>query len=136
ELQAKFSMEFCMAILLLEGRAGLSEFTDEVVMRPDVQAMIKKVDFGVDPEAEAAGFHKMTTIITITLTDGKVIRGSADFGRGSPAMPMTYDEVADKFRENCEFAKFSSQKANQVVEMIRGIEKVGSIRELTTLLAI
>lgn len=136
ELQAKFSMEFCMAILLLEGRAGLSEFTDEVVMRPDVQAMIKKVDFGVDPEAEAAGFHKMTTIITITLTDGKVIRGSADFGRGSPAMPMTYDEVADKFRENCDFAKFSSQKANQVVEMIRGIEKVGSIRELTTLLAI
>ncbi len=136
ELQAKFSMEFCMAILLLEGRAGLSEFTDEVVMRPDVQAMIKKVDFGVDPEAEAAGFHKMTTIITITLTDGKMIRGSADFGRGSPAMPMTYDEVADKFRENCEFAKFSSQKANQVVEMIRGIEKVGSIRELTTLLAI
>ncbi|MFZ9140363.1 MAG: MmgE/PrpD family protein, partial [Burkholderiaceae bacterium] len=115
ELQAKFSMEFCMAILLLEGRAGLSEFTDEVVMRPDVQAMIKKVDFGVDPEAEAAGFHKMTTIITITLTDGRVIRGSADFGRGSPAMPMTYDEVADKFRENCEFAKFSSQKANQVV---------------------
>ena len=136
ELQAKFSMEFCMAILLLEGRAGLSEFTDEVVMRPDVQAMIQKVDFGVDPEAEAAGFHKMTTIITITLTDGRVIRGSADFGRGSPAMPMTYDEVADKFRENCEFARFSSQKANQVVEMIRGIEKVGSIRELTALLAV
>jgi 2-methylcitrate dehydratase PrpD len=136
ELQAKFSMEFCMAILLLEGRAGLSEFTDEVVMRPDVQAMIQKVDFGVDPEAEAAGFHKMTTIITITLADGRVIRGSADFGRGSPAMPMTYDEVADKFRENCEFAKFSSQKANQVVEMIRGIEKVGSIRELTALLAV
>jgi 2-methylcitrate dehydratase PrpD len=136
ELQAKFSMEFCMAILLLEGRAGLSEFTDEVVMRSDVQVMIQKVDFGVDPEAEAAGFHKMTTIITITLTDGRVIRGSADFGRGSPAMLMTYDEVADKFRENCEFAKFSSQKANQVVEMIRGIEKVGSIRELTALLSV
>ncbi len=27
ELQAKFSMQFCMAILLLEGRAGLPEFT-------------------------------------------------------------------------------------------------------------
>jgi 2-methylcitrate dehydratase PrpD len=136
ELQAKFSMEFCMAILLLERRAGLSEFTDEVVMRPDVQAMIKKVDFGVDPEAEAAGFHKMTTIITITLTDGRVIRGCADFGRGSPAMPMSYEEVAEKFRENCEFAKFDSKKASQVVELVRGIEKVASIRELTALLSI
>jgi len=136
ELQAKFSMEFCMVILLLERRAGLSEFTDEVVMRPDVQAMIRKVDFGVDPEAEAAGFHKMTTIITITLTDGRVIRGCADFGRGSPAMPMSYEEVAEKFRENCEFAKFDSKKTAQVVEMVRGIERLGSIRELTALLSI
>lgn len=125
-----------MAILLLDGRAGLNEFTDEVVMRPDVQAMIAKVDFGVDPVAEAAGFHKMTTIITITLKDGRVIKGAADFGRGSPAMPMTYDEVADKFRENCEFAKFSSAKANQVVELVRRIETVSSIRELTSLLSV
>ena len=29
ELQAKFSMEFCMAILLLERKAGLEQFTDE-----------------------------------------------------------------------------------------------------------
>jgi 2-methylcitrate dehydratase PrpD len=105
-------------------------------MRPDVQAMMSKVDFGVDPVAEAAGFHKMTTIITITLKDGRVIKGAADFGRGSPAMPMTYDEVADKFRENCEFAKFSSAKANQVVELVRRIETVSSIRELTSLLSV
>jgi 2-methylcitrate dehydratase PrpD len=30
-LEAKFSMEFCLAILLLEGKAGLSEFSDKVV---------------------------------------------------------------------------------------------------------
>ena len=70
ELQAKFSMEFCMAILLLERKAGLAEFTDEVVNRPDVQAMIEKVEFGVHPEAEAAGYEKMTTIIDIEL-DGR-----------------------------------------------------------------
>src|SRR5437868_11585033 len=65
ELQAKFSMEFCMAILLLEGKGGLQEFTDDVVNRPDVQAMISRVEFGVHPEAEAAGFDKMTTIIDL-----------------------------------------------------------------------
>lgn len=136
ELQAKFSMEFCMAILLLEGRAGLSEFTDEVVLRPDVQAMIQKVDFGVDDEAEAAGFHKMTTLLTITLSDGRVIKGSADFGRGSPAMPMSYEEVATKFLENCEFAQFNTTKARHVVDMVRRVDQLASIRELTALLAI
>src|SRR5687768_11193465 len=39
ELQAKFSMEFCMAILLIERRAGLAEFTDKVVNRSDVRRM-------------------------------------------------------------------------------------------------
>ena len=34
---------------------------------PDVQAMIEKVDFVVDDEAERAGYHKMTTIIDIEL---------------------------------------------------------------------
>src|SRR4029079_5649976 len=65
ELQAMFSMEFCMRILLLERRGGLEEFTDAVVNRPDVQAMITKVDFGVNAEAEAAGFDKLPTLDAI-----------------------------------------------------------------------
>src|SRR6516164_3571250 len=50
-LQAKFSMEFCMASLLLFRKAGLNEFTDAVVNQPAVQEMIARVDFGVDPAA-------------------------------------------------------------------------------------
>nr|WP_236599809.1 MmgE/PrpD family protein [Ramlibacter alkalitolerans] len=132
ELQAKFSMEFCMAILLLEGRAGLNEFTDAVVLRPDVRAMIEKVDFVVDQEAEDAGYHKMTTLIDIELANGRKVRGRADFGKGSPAMPMTYDEVADKFRENAEFARFPQARAQEVVAMVRELE---SLPKIATLMA-
>jgi 2-methylcitrate dehydratase PrpD len=135
ELQAKFSMEFCMAILLLERRAGLAEYTDEVVNRPDVQEMISKVDFGVHPEAEAAGFDKMTTIIEIVLENGKRIRGQADFGKGSPSMPMTYEEVADKFRENAEFARFPKQRAEDIVAMVRDLESLPKIGKLIDTLA-
>ncbi|MGN6388698.1 MAG: MmgE/PrpD family protein [Burkholderiaceae bacterium] len=130
ELQAKFSMEFCMAILLLERRAGLAEFTDEVVNRPDVKAMIEKIDFGVDQDAEAAGYHKMTTIIDVTLADGRKISGRADFGKGSPAEPMSYDEVADKFRENAAYARFPSAQAETVVAMVRDLETLPSIDRL------
>jgi 2-methylcitrate dehydratase PrpD len=135
ELQAKFSMEFCMAILLLEGRAGLGEFTDEVVARPDVKAMIEKVDFVVDQDAEAAGYHKMTTIIDIHLADGRTISGRADFGKGSPADPMSYEEVAAKFRENAAFARFPAGQAEQVVAMVRELETLPSIAPLMAALA-
>lgn len=134
ELQAKFSMEFCMAILLLDRRAGLGEFTDAVVMRPDVRAMIEKVDFVVDDDAEAAGYHKMTTLIDIELSDGRKVSGRSDFGKGSPADPMSYDEVAGKFMENAEYAKFPLQQARQVVAMVRDLENLPSIADLMTAL--
>ena len=134
ELQAKFSMEFCMAILLLERRGGLAEFTDDVVNRPDVQEMIRRIDFGTHPEAEAAGYDKMTTIIDIHLKDGRTVSGRADFGKGSPANPMSYDEVADKFRGCAAFANWDTARAEQIVEMVRGLESLESVRDLTRLL--
>lgn len=131
ELQAKFSMEFCMAILLLERKAGLAQFTDEVVLRPDVQAMIEKVDFVVDDEAERAGYHKMTTIIDIELADGRKVSGRADFGKGSPANPMSYDEVAEKFRECADHARVPRARADEIVAMVRDLETLPAIGRLT-----
>jgi 2-methylcitrate dehydratase PrpD len=128
-------MEFCMAILLLDGRAGLGEFTDAVVHREDVKKMIEKVDFVVDKEAEAAGYHKMTTLIDIELADGRKVSGRSDFGKGSPADPMSYDEVANKFRENAEYAKFPSKQAEDVVAMIRDLETLPNLDRLMAALA-
>ncbi|MCS0494592.1 MmgE/PrpD family protein [Ancylobacter sp. MQZ15Z-1] len=135
ELQAKFSMEFCMAILLLDGRGSLPEFTDETVERPDVKAMIERVNFHVHPEAEAAGYDKMTTIIDIHMKDGRTFSGRADFGKGSPANPMSYDECADKFRGCAEFARWDGAKTEAIVEMVRRLDDVADIRELTRLCA-
>jgi 2-methylcitrate dehydratase PrpD len=134
-LQAKFSMEFCMAVLLLYGKAGLAEFADEVPNRPEVREMIARVHFGVHPEAEAAGYNKMTTILEIRLKDGRRITGRTDFAKGSPANPMSFEEVAAKFHDCASFAKWPRVKAKQVVDMVRGLEKVADIRTLTALLA-
>jgi len=135
ELQAKFSMEFCMAILLIERRGGLREFTDATVRRADVKAMIEKVSFGVHAEAEAAGYDKMTTIIEIETADGRTISGRADFGKGSPANPMSYDEVADKFRDCAAFAGIEAKTADAVVGKVRDLEAVADMGEVAALLA-
>ena len=134
ELQAKFSMEFCMAILLLERKGGLQEFTDDVVNRADVQAMIRKVDFGVHPQAEAAGFDKMTTIIEVELADGKVLKTQADFGKGSPANPMTDAELSEKFRECAAWGKLDKAKAEEVLKLLWKIEELKDVNTLTRLL--
>jgi 2-methylcitrate dehydratase PrpD len=132
-LQAKFSMEFCIAILLLDGKADLTRFTDAIANRPDVQEMIRRVHFYADPEAEKAGYDKMTTIIKITMKNGRVISGRADFGKGSPADPMSYDEVAEKFQACAAFAEWPRAKANQVVDLVHKLEDLTDIRILAAL---
>jgi len=134
-LQAKFSIEFCMAILLLDGKADLTKFTDAVVNRPDVQEMIGRVRFYADPEAEKAGYDKMTTIIKITLKDGRTIAGRADFGKGSPLNPMSYDEVAEKFQGCAAFAEWPTAKTTKVIDLVRKLEEVSKVRALTALLS-
>jgi len=134
-LAAKFSMEFCMAVLLLYGKAGLTEFTDEVVIRPEVQEMIRRIDFGVDPVAEAAGYNKMTTILEIRLKDGSVITGRADVAKGNPANPMSYDEVAAKFLDCAAFAKWPADKSKAIVEVVHTLEDLPHLGALIALCA-
>jgi len=133
-LQGKFSMEFCLSILLLDGKAGLAEYQDAVVQRADVQDMVKRINFYIDPEAEQAGLDKMTSLVKIHLKDGKVVTGRAEFAKGSPSNPMTYDEVADKFRGCAEFARWPAAKTAAVIAAVKSLESLPDVGALTAAL--
>jgi 2-methylcitrate dehydratase PrpD len=133
-LQGKFSMEFCMAILLLERKAGLNEFTDAIVQRADVQDLLKRVNFFVDPEAEKAGLNKMTSIIRIHLKGGKIISGRADVAKGHPDNPMSYEDEAEKFRGCAEFAKWPSAKTESVIQMVKTLDTAPDVGKLSAAL--
>jgi 2-methylcitrate dehydratase PrpD len=96
--------------------------------------MIPRIDVRMDPEAEAAGFDKMTTIVTITLNDGRVIKGRADFGKGSPSNPMSDAELAEKFHGCAAWGGLDRAKAAQVLDMLWDIEKMADVGQLTKLL--
>ena len=134
-LEAKFSMEFCIAILLLEHEAGLKEFSDKVVQRADVQEMIRRVNFYVDPEAESAGYDKMTSLLKIHLRNGSFIAGRADFGKGSPANPMTFEETAAKFRECAGYADWPKVKTERIIAFVRALDSAPDVRALSPLLS-
>src|SRR5215472_12617512 len=133
-LQGKFSMEYCMSILLLDRKAGLVEFQDAVVQRTDVQELIKRIHFYIDPEAENAGLDKMTSLIKITMKDGKVYSGRAEFAKGSPSNPISYDEVADKFRGCAEFAKWPKAKTESVIAAVKTLENVSDMSQIAAAL--
>ena len=134
-LEGKFSMEFCLAILLLQRKAALGDFSEKVVQRPDVQAMVEKINFYVDPIAETAGFDKMTSILKIHLKNGKIVTGEAAFGKGSPSNPMSFDEAAVKFRGCAEYAGWTPEKMEKIITFVRGLNAVPDVNVLSPLLS-
>jgi 2-methylcitrate dehydratase PrpD len=142
-LEGKFSMEYCMTILLLERKAGLSQFTDAVVQRPDVQDMIRRVRYYVDPEFDkrAARGESLQavlveeSILKIYMKDGGILSERTVAAKGSPENPMTFDEVADKFRGNAEFAKWPSKKAEAIIDLVKSLESASDMSQLSAALA-
>jgi 2-methylcitrate dehydratase PrpD len=137
-LEGKFSMEFSLASILVLRRAGLAEYTDEVVNRADVQDAIRKMDYTVfsDEEAEANGWHLWTTFLDLTLANGRTLSARADAAKGSASMPMSEEEVADKFRDCAAFAKMPKDAAEKAIDLVLNLEKLDDIRELTALLRV
>jgi 2-methylcitrate dehydratase PrpD len=134
-LAAKFSMEFCMAILVIEGRAGLAQFTDAVVRRPDVQDLMKRVELTVDPDAEAAGYNSMTSIVRLRLRTGEVLAASRAFATGSPSLPMSDDELITKFTDCLQVGGISEAAARAVADQVLQLENLDSIQPIVSALA-
>ena len=135
-LEAKFSMEYVMAVLVTDGKAGLAEFTDEAVNRSAVQALLRRVEFYNNPAADAAGTDKMRSIIEIRLKDGRTINGAVvDYARGSPQIPMSFDDEKDKFRDCAGYAGLAKAAAEQIIVQVQNLDRVADIRSLTRLMA-
>lgn len=89
-LEGKFSMEYCMAVALFDGKVGLEQFTDERVSDPQVQELLTRVKHGHPPgtvgmEAEL----KFPDTVTVKLHNGSEYSCEVMVARGEPQKPMS-----------------------------------------------
>jgi 2-methylcitrate dehydratase PrpD len=132
-LEAKFSLPYAVAVAVLDGAAGLAQFSDERVARHDVQALLRRVEVAVDARAEAAGYHEMYSIVTLHLADGRVLERQSSYARGSPQKPLHNDELHAKVRECVAIVDPRSSAADAVIAEAGRIETVPDVANLAVL---
>jgi hypothetical protein len=76
----------------------------------------------------------MRSFIKIRRKDGRVITGMADFAKGSPQFPMSFDDVAEKFRDCAQYGGLPDAAAKQVTAQVQALDRLDDIRKLTRLL--
>jgi 2-methylcitrate dehydratase PrpD len=130
-LEAKFSMEFAMAAAVISRRASLAEYTDEFVRRPEVQALMRRVEIvtneNYDPvQVGASAFDQ----VTVELANGERVESEqVRRARGHAERPLGEAELFDKFR-TCLDAGHARISPETLFDRLRKLEAI-SARELT-----
>lgn len=125
-LEGKFSIPFCMAIAVLERKAGIAQFQDRKVRNKKVVELMKRVTLYVDDELEKLGYDRVRSRIRITLKNGRVIEGRYDVARGHPEKPLSWAELDDKFRD-CAALVLADKDAETAIQLVARIEELKSL---------
>ena len=128
-LEGKFSIPFCMAVAVLERKAGIAQFQDRKVRDPRIVALMKRVHLYVDDELEKLGYDQVRSRVRIILKNGALIEGRYDVARGHPEKPMTWSELAEKFND-CAALVLPKQQAQEAIELVARVEKLDSLAPL------
>lgn len=130
-LEAKFSMEFAMAGAIVQRRLGLDELTDGFVQRPEVQALLERVEVTASEDKAGADLPNAPfDLVWVDTTDGRVLRHEpVAHARGSWQLPLERAEIRDKFLD-CASRKLPQARAGQLFDRLWALEDIRDLREI------
>jgi len=126
-LQAKFSVYHGCAAGLTFGKATEDEFADEVVTRPDMVALRRKVNATVDDTIDESAVD-----LTAILTDGRRVHVRVEHAIGSLQNPMTDLQLDTKFHGLSD-PILGTQRTSALINSAWAIGGAPNVRELTNL---
>ena len=127
-LDAKFSIEYCVAVALLKGPPTLRDFTDDAALRPEVQAFMRQVE-PIEDGPEMAYPIEGWARVVVRQVDGHTFEAEVEMPRGDPKNPLTWEEMVAKFRD-CAARILSHEGIEAAVEAIERLEEAADIREI------
>jgi 2-methylcitrate dehydratase PrpD len=128
-LEGKYSMEYGLVAIALDGRAGLHQYSDAAVQRPEAQALMDRVV--VLPQEGGP----MQSRVVVKLTNGETFEETANRSHGTPSDPLTRDEVIGKFNE-CAEGIMDGARRQTVIELCDRLDQLANVRELGSALQI
>ena len=99
DYQAKFSVQYVVAHALVHGSVRLAAFDPARLKDPNVRALLAKIAVETDPELSKRYPNQRAAHVEIELNDGRVLKHFQPTRKGDPEMPLTDDELNDKYRE-------------------------------------
>jgi 2-methylcitrate dehydratase len=131
--QADHSLPYLVSVAILDGQVMPAQYAPERILRSDVQALIDKVAIRPNPVYSRRFPVEMPSLVTITMTDGRVLVREVRSHEGSCSLPMSWDFACAKFKRLVTPYTTVDQR-KQIADVIASLDK-RTVSDLTTLLA-
>jgi 2-methylcitrate dehydratase PrpD len=135
-LDAKFSVQYCLARALLDGRIMLEHFEGEAFRDQTVRALMRRIQAMPYPETTDGGGEPLGAEVRITFDDGRTAakRVERALGRG-PDNKLPDDALHAKFA-NCAGRALPPAQVERLRQVLSRLDEAGSLRDVVAALAL
>ena len=134
-LDAKFSVQYCMARAILDRTVAIEHFENNAHNEPAVRKLLPRVHAAPYTTAQFPADNHFGAEIRIALKGGKALSGKIDqpYGRTSEnVLPASL--LKEKF-DNCAARALPAERVGPLYSAIQGFENLKDVRELTAIIA-
>jgi 2-methylcitrate dehydratase PrpD len=143
-LEGKFSMHYALAAGVLDGKYGLATFTDHAVNRPQIRALLDRIELreearcGADDplsHTRAAGTRGFVEL-EVRTRNGRIERMRIDTIPGHPTKELGWDAIEAKFMDCARYGGLAEARAAQAYTSLRTLETCENVSEIVELLVL
>lgn len=131
--QADHSLQYILAVAILDGQVMPEQYLPERIRRPDVQKLLSKVFVRPSQDLSRRFPTEMPVRIQVHLRNGTVLTRAQDDYEGFHTRPMSWGTVARKF-ELLSFSATTASLRQEILDAVANLERT-PIAHLTDLLA-
>ena len=133
-LDAKFSVQYCVARALLDGKVVFADLEGDAYREPRIRDLLVRVHAAPFADGALSGGNHVGAEVKVTLTDGRAFTSTIakPLGRTS-ANPIAPAAMQTKF-ESCAVRVLPPAQVHAAISAIGRFEEFASICEFTTLL--
>jgi len=129
ELEAKFSMQYCMASAFKDDNLDLKHFTYKALKNEETRKLMSKTkvvgDKAIDELAEKHN-QLSPARVKVMLNDGRELLETVIEPKGGKENPVSWEELSQKFIE-CSTSVLSLTQAEKILNSIKDMENIKDV---------
>ena len=134
-LDAKFSVQYCLARALVDRAVLLSHFDDGAQRDPRITAVLGRIEAAPHPNMSLASTAHFGAEVTVTTVDGRQFVKAVDIARGrTSANPLPPEQLTAKYRD-CAARALDQEAVDRSLDLLLRLERLERISGLTDVLA-